>query len=439
MTATASSPQPDARPAAERARDRRLSRLAWVVAGVGLLMLLLTILFAVLRRSLGNLPGQTSWYGDVLFALSISVALVVGGFVAYRLPRNPIGWLVMAFGLGIGSIQGLAQNYGIFSYLVAPRPLPLASLSFIFAGIGLSLTLATAPLLFILYPSGRLPSRWWWLVVGPVLLALAALGAFIWRSPSAVMLPLPNPYVAAGPLGGAADAITSTAVLVLIFAIVISAAGLIVRGIRAKGIERQQFKWLGFAALSIVLVILANSELIPLLPGILDTLAEAVAFTAVPLAIGVAVLRYRLWDIDVIIRKTVQYAIVTALLAALYIGLIVGLQALFSDLTGQTSTVIVVLSTLVIAALFTPLRRRVQAAVDRRFYRQKYDAEQVLAEFAATLRDETDLDTLTAELLRVIQETMQPEFVSIWLQEPPRLAAVDSAPRDSDGRFEAGD
>jgi hypothetical protein len=245
--------------------------------------------------------------------------------------------------------------------------------------------------------------------------------------------------VAAGPLGGAADAITSTAVLVLIFAIVISAAGLIVRGIRAKGIERQQFKWLGFAALSIVLVILANSELIPLLPGILDTLAEAVAFTAVPLAIGVAVLRYRLWDIDVIIRKTVQYAIVTALLAALYIGLIVGLQALFSDLIGQTSTVIVVLSTLVIAALFTPLRRRVQAAVDRRFYRQKYDAEQVLAEFAATLRDETDLDTLTAELLRVIQETMQPEFVSIWLQEPPRLAAVDSAPRDSDGRFEAGD
>lgn len=406
-------------------RDGCLSRLAVGIAALGLAMLSLAILFAVLRRSTGELPGQPSWYGDVLFFVAISVSLVVGGFVAYRLPRNPYGWLLMAFGLGIGSIQGLAQNYGIYSYLVAPQPLPLASLSFIFAGIGLSLTLSAAPLLFVLFPTGRLPSRWWWLVVLPVILAFIALVATIWLAPGAVMMPLPSPFHGSGPVAATADAVTSTAVVVLILAIAISAFSVIVRGLRAKGMERQQFKWLGFAGLSLVLVILFNSELVPLLPGFLDSLAEAVAFAALPLAIGVAVLRYRLWDIDVIIRKTVQYAIVTAVLVTLYVALIVGLQYLFSDVTGQRSTVIVVLSTLLIAALFNPLRKRVQTAVDRRFYRRKYDAEQVLAEFATTVRDETDLDTLTIELLRVIQETMQPEFVSIWLNPLPPLPAYE--------------
>lgn len=406
-------------------RDRQLSRLALVVAGVGLFMLLLSMLFAVLRRPAGDLPGQPSWYSDVLFAVAISVSLFVGGYVAYKLPCNIYGWLLMAFGLGIGSIQNLAQNFGLYSYFVAPQPSPPAPLSFIFTGIGLSLTLTVAPLLFLLFPSGRLPSRWWWLLVGPVLLSFAALVGFIWRAPSAVVLPLPSPFVATGPQAATADAVTSTAVIVLIFAIFISAVSVLVRGLRAKGAERQQFKWLGYAALSLVLVILFNSELVPLLPGFLDSLAEAIAFAALPLAIGISVMRYRLWDIDVIIRKTVQYTIVSAVLVALYVALIVGLQYLFSDVTGQTSTAIVVLSTLTIAALFNPLRRRVQNSVDRRFYRQKYDAEKVLAEFAITLRDETDLDRLTAELLNVIQETMQPEFVSIWLQPPPPLPGID--------------
>jgi len=140
---------------------------------------------------------------------------------------------------------------------------------------------------------------------------------------------------------------------------------------------------------------------------------------ALPLGLGFGILRYRLFDIDVIIRKTTSYAILTALLALVYFGSIVVLQRALSPITGE-STVAVVLSTLFIAALFLPLRRRVQAVIDRRFFRQKYDAEQVLARFAATARDETDLDALTAELARVIQETMQPETVSIWLREPDK-------------------
>ena len=141
----------------------------------------------------------------------------------------------------------------------------------------------------------------------------------------------------------------------------------------------------------------------------------AVAGLALPLALAVGILRYRLFDIDVIIRKTTSYAILTALLALVYFGSVVVLQRLLAPVTGE-STAAVVLSTLLIAALFLPLRRRVQATIDRRFFRKKYDAEKVLQQFAATARDETDLDALTAELLRVIQETMEPEHVSVWLK-----------------------
>jgi hypothetical protein len=146
-------------------------------------------------------------------------------------------------------------------------------------------------------------------------------------------------------------------------------------------------------------------------------------FGIMGVALGIAVMRYRLFDIDVIIRKTTSYAILTALLALTYFGSVVVLQRLLSPITGK-STAAVVLSTLLIAALFLPLRRRVQATIDRRFFRKKYDAEQVLARFAATARDETDLDALTAELLRVIQETMEPESVSLWLRPAEKRPVI---------------
>jgi hypothetical protein len=163
------------------------------------------------------------------------------------------------------------------------------------------------------------------------------------------------------------------------------------------------------------------------LSDILSNLA-ALSIPVIGLGLAMAVLRYRLFDIDVIIRRTTSYAILTGILLLVYFGTIVVLQRLLSPLTGNSQAA-VVLSTLLIAALFLPLRRRVQDAIDRRFFRQKYDAEQVLEQFAATVRDETDLDALTAELVRVIQETMQPEFVSVWLKP---AAAERTRPDESD-------
>ncbi len=397
--------------------DRRLSRLAWIVTGGGLMLLLLAMLLAVLRAPAGALPNEPTWYGDLIVTASLGVAIVVGGFVAARLPRNPYGWLLLVFGISNGALQGFAENYGVYSVLVAPRPLPLTWLAFILAPIGFAFWLTTIPLLFLLFPTGRLPSRRWRPFAGLIILCFFLLLLTLWRSPSALLLPLPSPFHQADTAGRWADAISSTAVFFLLVATLVSALSVVWRAVRARGQERQQYKWLGLASILVVVTIFFNSELVPLLPGALDALLEAAAFAGVPLAVGIAVLRYRLWDIDVIIRKTALYAALTLMLGAVYVTLVVVLQAAFTRLTGQDSPAALVLSTLAIAALFTPLRRGLQGWIDRRFYRRKYNAEQVLIRFARTARDETDLDKLTAELLAVIQETMEPEHVSLWLRE----------------------
>lgn len=407
--------------------DRRLSRLAWGLTGVGLALLAAAMVFVLLNIPAGDLPNQSTWYDDLIITASLAVAIVVGGFVAARLPRNPYGWLLLIFGISNGAIQGLAEGYVVYSYVVAPAPLPFAPLGFILAAVSFATWMATIPLLFLLFPSGRLPSRRWWILTGLIAVSYGIMVVFLWRSPSAAFTPLPNPFEATGAAGRSVDNSASAALTFVLFvAIPLSALSVIVRAIRAKGPERQQFKWLGLASILLILTILLNSEIVPLLPGTLDALLEAAAYAGVPLAVGIAVLRYRLWDIDVIIRKTVLYAALTITLGVIYVILVVTLQGMFTRLTGQDSPAALVLSTLAIAGLFTPVRRWNQNLIDRRFYRQKYDAEKVLAEFAAAARDETDLDRLTTELLRVIRETMEPEFVTLWLRPAePRPPPAD--------------
>jgi amino acid transporter len=180
-------------------------------------------------------------------------------------------------------------------------------------------------------------------------------------------------------------------------------------------IERQQIKWIAFAAsfISVSLLVL-NFFSDPTKPMV-EIVIGIILLSSLPLAIAIAILRYNLWDIDLIIRRTLQYTLVTGLLALVYFGTVLIFENLLVGITGQGSQIVIVISTLTIATLFNPLRTRVQDFIDRRFYRKKYNAEQALTKFATIARDEVDIDRLTTSLLGVVEETIQPETTSLWI------------------------
>jgi len=295
--------------------------------------------------------------------------------------------------------------------------------------------------LILLFPDGKLPSRRWrplaWLSGAVMVLASVVLTI----SPG----PLPGHPGVRNPFGLEGHPVLAQAlpgvVALLPVCILASAVSLIFRYRHSSGEVRQQIKWVAFAASLVGLLYLSTlvSGLLfaleatsgsggdtPLLIAILQD-AVLLSYAGVPVAIGFAVLRYRLYDIDILINRTLVYAPLTAMLVLVYLGGVVSLQYALRALTGQESQLAIVASTLAIAALFNPLRRRVQAFVDRRFYRRKYDAAKTLEYFSAKLRDETDLDALSAELEGVVRETMQPAHVSLWLR-PDTASKKDEAP-----------
>jgi hypothetical protein len=281
---------------------------------------------------------------------------------------------------------------------------------------------------FLLFPDGRLPSRRWrplaWL--SGVVIASGSLGVMLSPGPLDMPRGIRNPFgLEAAPW----VAVAAYAILPLLpLCMLASALSLVMRYRRSRGDVRQQIKWIAFAAslvaltylITIVALFIHPSEiwLAAGLPLWLDLIeyAALLSITSVPIAIGFAVLKYRLYDIDIIINRALVYVPLSVMLALIYVGGVVGMQALFRALTGQESTLAVVASTLAIAALFNPLRRRIQSFIDRCFYRRKYDARKTLEAFSASLRDETDLQALNSELTRVVRETMQPAHVSLWLR-----------------------
>ena len=272
-------------------------------------------------------------------------------------------------------------------------------------------------LLILLFPSGR-PLSWRWLVVG----WCAILGGLIDQAALALMPGPLDPSVGiTNPLGlvDAAGFLQFSAAVgsyMVLFGVLGTILSVIVRLRRAHGIERQQLKLLTYA-----LVLYAAAEGAIALserPSSLMLIVDAFAAAFVAPSAGIAILRYRLWDIDIIIRRTLVYSALTPTLGLVYFGCILLIRTLVAPLTGS-SEVAIVISTLAIAALFTPLRGRIQDLIDRRFYRRKYDAANVLAAFGATVPDETDLNALSAEMLRVVDDTMQPEFVALWLRDAP--------------------
>jgi hypothetical protein len=283
-----------------------------------------------------------------------------------------------------------------------------------------------AALLILLFPDGWLPDRRWrvvpWLAVGGSVLATFRLateraGPFYFYSP------IRNPvFEVGGALGFTVEVLGRLGLAALFLICVVSVIAVFVRLDSAQGEERQQIKWFAYAAtvlLSAVFlspVVGATLTAIGVPWGVAIAIPIWLGLLAVPVSVGVAILRYRLYDIDRIINRTLVYGALTVVLVAVYFGGIVVLQRFFVTLTGQKSNLAVVASTLVIAALFNRLRRRIQGFIDRRFYRRKYDAAKTLEAFSAKLRDETDLDALRDDLVGVVRETMQPAHVSLWLR-----------------------
>jgi membrane protein CcdC involved in cytochrome C biogenesis len=222
-------------------------------------------------------------------------------------------------------------------------------------------------------------------------------------------------------VGGVISITTFAVVYVIFTAILLSALSIVVRYRRAGGAERQQLKWFALAAVLIGAVTAGHLLFLDaLLPEALVNMLDAVTITVLYVAVGIAILRYRLYDIDIIINRTLVYGSLTVTLVLVYFGSVVGLQYILRALTGQESQLAIVASTLVIAALFNPLRQRIQNFIDHSFYRRTYDAAKTLESFSAKLRDETDLDNVSAEMVSVVQETMQPEHVSLWLRKAER-------------------
>ena len=410
---------------------RAASWLSWSFAGLSLAMfvagvpLYLAARWAPVPRSWDANLGVGGFMGSALFL----VFPLVGALIASRRPRNPIGWLLLADGL-LWMLTNLMDYYAIYGVAQpgsVPFPVGIAGINnwLWVPAVGL---LGTYP--FLLFPDGKLPSRKWrplaWL--SAVMILLISLGVMLSPEPLYNLGGIGNPFALEG-LPFWVENATYIVLPLLPICMIASVLSLVLRYRRSAGEERQQIKWIAFAASFVGLMYLiamisgfifpSGAWFAPGSPLWLDLIAYAalLSFTGIPIAVGFAVLKYRLYDIDVVINRALVYGALTATLALVYLGSVVLLQRAFVLLTGEGSQLTIVASTLAIAALFNPLRRRIQAFVDRRFYRDKYDAARTLEAFSAKLRDETDLEFLNAEMLSVVRETMRPAHASLWLRE----------------------
>jgi len=358
----------------------------------------------------------------VVAALSFST---VGAIVASRRRENPLGWLLLGTGI-LYAIEVFAGNFSTYALSADPGSLPggvvaawLTSWVWILGG-------SLIPFVFLFFPDGRLPSPRWrplaWLVLVNAALAVAP---YAFAPGPLEDFPRESPVINPVGIEGSAG-ILGLFAQVSIFLLVPITLGMIlafyIRFRRAQGEERQQIKWVAYAVVLFTAVIIVVSVWPSLDTSPLGSVLFLAAFLAIPSAMALAILKYRLYDIDVIINRTLVYGALTVTLALVYFGSVALLQGILGALTGQDSQLAIVASTLAIAALFGPLRRRVQDFVDRRFYRKKYDAARTLETFSMRLRDEVDLENLTGELVAVVEQTIQPAHMSLWLREPDRGA-----------------
>jgi hypothetical protein len=397
----------------------RAPRLAWSLWGLTVALAAVSLAFLALNGSTKHANSIGSPTFDAIFGIVYLLFPTVGALIAARHPGNAIGWLFLGAGV-CAELEDASLGWATYALLKDPGALPGGTAAGLFADvIWIPALVVSVVFLFLLFPDGRLPSRRW-RPLGWFAGALAGLFA-------AGTLVLPGPLYffpsVANPLGVAAvedlaRPVVDVAGMAILPTAALAAAALLLRFRRSHGEQRQQLKWLVYTACLIaaatpLLVVLSESS--STVGGILvSDLFFALGTAAIPVTVGMAILRHRLYDIDLVIRRTLVYGALTATLGATYLGLVllIGLALGESDLA-------IAASTLAVAALFRPARSRIQALVDRRFYRRRYDAARTLEAFGARLRDELDLEALGADLRGVVRDTMQPAHVTLWLRRTP--------------------
>jgi hypothetical protein len=430
---SAASRQVDGLVVAGLVSERGAARLAKAMTALSTVLLVLAVVLLLLNRDLGFKALSPHLFLVPGFA-------VVGLVLAVRRPGNAIGWLFVGMGL-IAAVQALAFEYAVRALVTAPGSLPAAAWMAWVATWTFLLNLPALALLLLWFPDGRVPSPRWRIV--PWLLGSAIAGVTVWvmLQPGPIDLTLVTIDNPAGVAALDDPAIHAVGVvpniltfLTLFVGSVACALAPFVRRRRAQPIERQQLKWLaavaggsGLVGATGFLMVGFASSAATVVGGLLLVVALVGVAVGIPVAVGMAILRYRLYDIDRVINRTLVYGLLTAVLGLGYAGVVLVLGQVFGGVGGNPPSWAVAGTTLAMAALFQPLRQRIQQAVDRRFNRRRYDTARTIEAFSARLRDQVDLDTLSAELLAVVDLTMQPTQVSLWLR--PAAPGSSGAPR----------
>ncbi len=420
-----------------RLPESTLRRAAWGPSLLLVAMIVVGVLLsfaepqAVTRQGVGW--DDSSPRSDAAFAAFILVFPLVGLLILRRHPRNTVGWLLQGIGLTWG-LAAVCDNYSQYALVVDPGALPAAD---VVAALGEGLWVPAVGLmggfLFLLFPDGRPPSPRWrlvgWLCAGTMAVAYLAVTLRPGRltTPTVVDNPLALPVT-----GPVFDVVAFGSAALLPVCVLACAAALVTRFRRARGVERLQLRWLASAGGCVALMYLSIMGLGALAMvgtfgdeaavraswlGLLETVTVT-SFVLIPVSIGIALLRYRLYDLDLVVNRTLVYGTLTAALAAVYLVLVLVLQLALRPLTDQ-SDLAVAASTLAVAGLFRPVRARIQSVVDRRFFRRRYDAARTLAEFTSRLRHEVDLEAVGADLRATVRDSVSPAHVSLWTRSDP--------------------
>ena len=402
----------------------RASRLAWMLWCLALVLAAVGLLFGILAFRAPLPEGREPFLVSIVVQDAVVVLYgVLGVLIASRQGRNFVGWIFCFVAVSLGTLS-FATGYADYALYARDDSLPGAVLAaWVVSWLFVPAVYASVCYLFFLFPDGRPASPRWRPVIwaASAVVAVATLASAFKPGRLLSFPTVENPFGLGEPfimIALVADDITTLAAMPVFF---VSLASMVARLRGARGRERLQLKWITYAA-ALTATSFAASFLAGALPDDWRAVSDllflmgVVGFAGIPVAAAIAILKYRLYDIDRIINRTLVYGLLTVSLVLVYVGSVVALRGLVFGFTGRSSQLVVVASTLAVAALFVPLRRRIQGAIDRRFYRRKYDAAKTLEAFSARLRDDTDLEALGENLVGVVRETVQPAHARLWLR-----------------------